>query len=198
MLESTLGVQATLPPQVTGAAPIDFSALRLSQNFGEQVAVKNRLITVPVRKPLKHDFSRVHPEWHLETAVLELKEERETYVVDRSLWGAIPGELVPKVLIPYVNRQKVLALWPIRLPGPDGRLDSWNLSAMEAATIAKSTWVRVVANQSLGAYEVLEARGEMPEPEWPEESFEAILNLAFKGRYIQSLDHPVLRNLRGE
>jgi hypothetical protein len=130
--------------------------------------------------------------------VLELKEERETYVVDRGLWEAIPGELVAKVLFPYVNRQNVVALWPIRLPGSDGRLDSWNLSAMEAATLAKALWVRLVPNHSLGAYDVLEAKGVVSEPEWPSESFETILQIAFKGKFIQDLEHPVLRKLRGE
>jgi hypothetical protein len=51
---------------------------------------------------------------------------------------------------------------------------------------------------SLGAYEVFQATGELPNPEWPEMSFTRILEIAFKGRYITDLDHPALRRLRGE
>jgi hypothetical protein len=51
---------------------------------------------------------------------------------------------------------------------------------------------------SLGAYEVFEATGELPEPQWPELPFSQILQIAFKDKYIDSLDHPVLRKLRGE
>ena len=89
--------------------------------------------------------------------ILELKEDRETYLVDRNLWGELPGELIPKVLFTVINRQGVLTLWPIRLPGEDGRHDEWNRSALEAAEMAQKEWIRVAANMSLGAYEVYRA-----------------------------------------
>ncbi len=130
--------------------------------------------------------------------ILELKEEGETYLVDQNLWGELPGELIPKVLYMVINRQGVLTLWPIRLPGEDGRHDAWNRSALEAAEMAQKQWVRVAANMSLGAYEVYPATADIPEPEWPDTTFQEILRVAFKDRFIRSLDHPVVRRLRGE
>jgi hypothetical protein len=61
------------------ATLFDPASLRLSQNFHESLGVKKALITVPVRKPAKQDFIRVHPDpdYRLETAVFNLKEERE-------------------------------------------------------------------------------------------------------------------------
>ena len=164
------------------------------------VGVKKALITVPVRKPNRQDFVRVYAgeEWRLQTAVIELKEERETYLVDRSLWSEFPGEIVPKILFVTINRQGVVFLWPVRLPGEDGRIDEWNRSALEAAHMAEKGWVRVAANSSLGAYEVYEAAGHIQEPEWPEVRFEELLRIAFKDRFIRDPDHPVLRRLRGE
>ena len=97
-----------------------------------------------------------------------------------------------------MNRQGVLSIWPIRLPGEDGRLDQWNTSALEAAEMAKQAWVRIVANMNLGAYEVYEATGDIPEPDWPDMSFHQILKIAFKGLYITEIEHPVIRRLRGE
>jgi len=178
----------------------DPSRLRLSQNFAETVGVKKALLTVPVRKPGRQDFIRVHPgvDYRLETAVLELKDDRETYLVEPSLWHELPGEIVPKALFTTINRQGVLTLWPVRLPGEDGRHDEWNRSALEAAHMAQSRWLRVAANMSLGAYEVYEAAGDLPEPGWPEASFQEILKIAFKARFITDLDHPVIRRLRGE
>lgn len=177
----------------------DPSSLRLAQNFSETVGVKKALTTVPVRKPTRQEFVRVHPEkeFRLETAVLELKEERETYLVDPKLWSELPGELTPKVLFTTINRQGVLTLWPVRMPGEDGRLDFWNQSALEAAEMAQSGWVRVAANMSLGAYDVFQATGEIPDPDWPDASLQEILEIAFKGRYIESEDHPVIRQLMG-
>ena len=65
--------------------------------------------------------------------MLELKEERETYLVDRGLWQELPGEIVPKVLFTTINRQGVLTLWPVRMPDQDGRQNAWSQSALEAA-----------------------------------------------------------------
>jgi hypothetical protein len=134
----------------------------------------------------------------IQTAVLELKDDRETYLLHRSLWYELPGEIVPKVLFTTINRQGVLSLWPVRLPGNDGRHDQWNRSALEAASIAKTRWVRMSANMSLGGYDVCEASGNLSEPEWPDLTIDEIIKIAFKNRYITSLDHPVLRHLRGE
>jgi hypothetical protein len=178
----------------------DPSRLRLSQNFSESVGVKKALLTVPVRKPGRQDFVRTHPDssFRLETAVIELKEDRETYLIDPELWHELPGEIVPKVLFTTMNRQGVLSLWPIRLPREDGRHDEWNRSALEAADLAQSKWLRVAANMSLGAYEVYEAVSKLPEPEWPEVTFPEILKIAFRERFITDLSHPVVRRLRGE
>ena len=180
--------------------PFDLDKLRLSQDFAATLGVKKALLTVPVRKPGRQDFFRVHPDvdWRLETVILELKEERETYLVDQSLWGQLPGELIPKVLYTAMNRQGVLMLWPIRLPGEDGRHDEWNRSALEAAEMAQKEWIRMVANMSLGAYEVYRAVADIPDPEWPDTTFQEVLRIAFKDRFIRSIDHPVLRRLRGE
>ncbi len=178
----------------------DPSRLRLSQDFASQISLKKVLTTVPVRKPHRQAFIRVHPDaaYRLETALLEVKEANETYLVDPSLWGELAGEITPKVLFTVITQQKVLSLWPVRLPGIDGRLDDWNRSALEAAERARSVWLKLVSNRSLGAYEIYEAAGNLSEPEWPELSFQELLEIAFKDHFIRSIDHPELRRLRGE
>jgi hypothetical protein len=178
----------------------DPERFRLSQDFGAELGVKKRLVSVPVRKPDRQVFIRTHPDegYRLPTPVIELKEDRETYLVDRTLWGDLAGEVTPKMIFTATTRQGVLFLWPSRLPSEDGRLDEWNRSALEAARIAMVRWVRVVANLSLGAYEVLEATGLFPEPEWPDTPFEELLRIAFKDHFIDRLDHPAIRRLRGQ
>ena len=104
----------------------------------------------------------------------------------------------PAEALDLMNRQGVLALWPVRMPGEDGRLDEWNSSALQAAEMARERWIRLVANMSLGANEVYEATGDLPDPDWPELSFAEILKVAFKEYYITAFDHPVIRRLRGE
>ena len=180
--------------------PFDPSNLRLSQNFAESIGVKKLVTTIPVRKPGKQDFVRVHsdPDFRMETAILELKEERESYLVASNLRAELEGEFTPKILFTAINRQKVLFLWSIRLPAEDGRHDQWNASALEAASMAQKDWIRISSNMDLGAYDIFQSKGVLAEPEWPDIDFTKILEIAFKDRYIDDIDHPVLRRLRGE
>jgi hypothetical protein len=181
--------------------PFDPASLRLSHDFAA-LGVKKALLTVPVRKPDKSWWVRVHPgdDYALQTAVIELKEERETYLVAPALWPQLAAEATfsPRALFTTINRQGVLFLWPIRLPGSDGKVDAWSQSALEAAQKARKGWVRVAANMALGAYEVWEASGDLGEPDWPDKPFRELLATGFKGKLIDSVDHPVLRKLRGE
>jgi hypothetical protein len=98
-----------------------------------------------------------------------------------------------------INRAGVVFLWPVRLPDTDGRQLAWHQSAAEAAEMAVKSWVRIKANMSLGAYDVFEASSTIPEPTWPKDlTFEQMLRIAFKGRLVDNLNHPVLKRLRGE
>jgi hypothetical protein len=129
--------------------------------------------------------------------LLEFKEDRESYLIAPTLWGHISHEIKQVQLFTALNRQDVLFLWPINLPGIDGRSNAWNESAMRAAAEARISWVRMKSNLSLGAYDVFVATGQLAEPIWPELSFRQILEIAFRDRMIASLDHPALQRLNG-
>src|SRR5207245_1927099 len=95
----------------------DPARLRLPQDFGAELGVKKALLTIPVRKPDAQSFFRVHPEeqYSLETAVIELKDDRETYIIEPDLIGDLAGELKPKKFFTVVTRQGVLFLWGVPL-----------------------------------------------------------------------------------
>jgi hypothetical protein len=102
--------------------PFDPASLRLDQNFAETVGVKKLLTTVPVRKANRQDFVRVHPDpaYRLTpAAIIELKEDREVYLVTPQMAMELPGEFKPAALFTSTNRQGVVFLWPVKLPGPD-------------------------------------------------------------------------------
>jgi hypothetical protein len=190
-------------PQPAGPDPFDPASLRLPQHFTATLGVKKALLSVPVRKPDRSWFVRVHPaeDYRLQTAVIELKEDRgETYLIAPALWSELATEATfsPRALFTAINRQGVVFVWPIRLPGSDGKVDAWSRTALESAQLATQNWTRVVANMALGGYEAFQATGQIPEPEWPELPFRELLRVAFKDYYISSLDHPVLKRLRGE
>jgi hypothetical protein len=178
----------------------DLTKLRLSQDFLDMAGAKKVLTTVPVRKPKRQDFIRVHPDpaFREPFAAIELKEDDEHYLVTPEIGAALPTEIVTQMFYTAINRQKVIFLWPVRLPAADGRVNEWHRSAQDAAEHAMQGWVRVVANRSLGAYEIIRAPAKLPDPEWPAYSFNDLLRIAFRDRVISSFDHPVLKRLRGE
>jgi hypothetical protein len=190
-----------LTPPLAPADPFDPARLRLTQDF-TSAGVKKAILTVPVRKPAKEWFVRTHPnpDYSIDTYVLDLKEDRELYLVERDLWSALSAESTfgPRQLVTTISRQGTLFVWPFRLPGPDGKLDDWNRTALEAAQRARAKWLRIASNISAGHYDVFEATADIHAPDWPELSFQQILKLAFKDHFINSLDHPVLKRLRGE
>jgi hypothetical protein len=179
--------------------PFDLSKLRLDQSFVESAGVRKLLTTIPVRKPNPQDFIRVHPapEYRAALAIIELKDDREIYLVPPAIAIDLPGEYAMTTIYTAINRQGVTFLWPVRLPAPDGRINEWNRSAAEAAELAMRRWVRVKANHSLGAYEMFEAASTIPDPEWPELPFQELLRIGFRDRLIDRLDHAVVKRLRG-
>jgi len=194
-------IESTASTEPTGSFP-SLSELRLSQSFVEQAGVKKLLTTVPVRKPHKQDYFRVHPDaaFRDQFAFIELKnDDREHYVVMPGIAAAVSTETVNKTLYTAINRQGVIFLWPVPLPTPDDRrVNDWHRTAREGAARSVDRWIRLVPNMALGANEIFEAPSGTPDPVWPEHSFEELLAIGFRDRIIQSLDHPVLKRLRGE
>tara|TARA_B100001964_G_C14185236_1_gene578302 strand:- start:139 stop:762 length:624 start_codon:yes stop_codon:yes gene_type:complete len=184
----------------TNSSIIDIKKMRKSQDFLE-VGVKKLTTNIPVRKPNKQEFLRVNADenFRLDYYILELKEEGESYLIEPSLVNELSVEIVRKRLLIAINRQGVLFVWPIKLHDSVGKIDEWNRSALEASQIAEKKWIRLVSNRSLGSYEIYVAQGDIPEPEFPSDlNFEGILNIAFKDRYITSMDDEVVKRLKGK
>lgn len=181
--------------------PFDPAALRLGADYAEGLGVRKVITLVPNRKPNKSEWFQVRPgdAWRLQTAVLELERgiERSTYLVAPSLWAELSGEISPALLLTCINRANDLFLWRIKLPGPDGRSNTWTESALEIAQAAAGTWCRMKSDTTNGIYSHWVSTEPLSDPKWPDLTFNEIIKLAFRGRMIDSLDHPILRELRG-
>src|SRR5262249_7634198 len=142
------------------------------------------------------------PAYRLETKVIGLSDMGggEVYQVAKELWDELEGEptFVPKVFFTAITKQGKLFVWPVDLPKGDGRENSWNRSARDAATFTMAKWARVISDSTMGGYQLQEPPIVYPDPEWPDMTFDQILNLAFKNQRIADRDHIVLKNLRGE
>ena len=129
--------------------------------------------------------------------ILELKDEREEYIVAQNMVSELADEIVTKTLFLAINRRGVVFFWPVRLPSPDGKDLDWWRSAREAAAMAVDNWVRVRANMSLGAYDIFKAESIEAEPKWPEFGIWDLIKIAFKNNLIDRPDHPTIDRLRG-
>ena len=179
--------------------PFDLAKLRVSQDFLETTNVKKLLTTVPIRKPARAGFRAGAPvaEIPRTPGVRRAKDDREIYIVNLAAVPELQTECFIATLFTAINRTGVLFMWPVRVPAADGRTNDWHVSAATAAQHAMTRWIRIKANMSLRAYEIFEAESAIPDPVWPELSFEAIYRIAFKDRLITSPDHPVIKRLRG-
>jgi hypothetical protein len=189
----------TAPPAEKAPDPFDPANLRLSQDFIESAGVRKLLTSVPIRKPHRQDFIRVHPakEYRDTFGMLPIGDGKDFYLVHPSMAGELVGEFYTWQVYTCLNRQGTLFLWPVRLPGPDGKINEWWRTAHEATEHAMKKWTRISANQNLGAYEVRLAESAIAEPEWPEHTFAELLRIAFRDRMINAPDHEVIRQLRG-
>jgi hypothetical protein len=175
--------------------------LKLSQNFVDKIQVKKKLRTVRIKRPNKQWWIRVRPgaEWRINLALIELRDSGEDtiYGVLDDLYPEVAEEAALKTLFLGITRQGTLFLWPIKLPDSEGKIDSWNESAMALAKTAMEKWIRVLSNREGGFYVAMEPENDLPDPKWPEEGFEEIIAIAFKNNLIDDYDHPVLKQLRG-
>ena len=125
--------------------PFDPAALRLNPGGTASVGVKKLLTTIPVRKPSKQVFVRAHPseDYRLTTAVIDLKEEGEVYLVAPSLVEALADEVTLVTIYTAVDRQGNAFLWAVKLPKDDARANAWHLSALRISTTAWCTRGRI-------------------------------------------------------
>ncbi len=178
----------------------DLKSLRLPANYGATLGVKKLLTNVLVGKPKKPQFFRTHAsdDMTFPAMILENKESRESYVVVPEVAQEVSELVRPVMLHATIDRQNNVSLIPVPLPGEDGTRNPWHESLAQAVEHAKLKWIRITANMHAGGYDVYEAEGELPEPEWPAHDIEALVQVAFRGKIITSLDHPVAQSLLGK
>ena len=187
------------PNQLTTSASTDLKSLRLSHNYGATLGVKKLLTNVLVGRLKRPNFFRTHmsDDMTFPAMVLENKEACESYVVVPEVAQGISELVRPVMLHAAIDRQNNISLIPVPLPGEAGTRNPWHESLAQAIEHAKLKWIRVAANMHAGGYDVYEAEGDLPEPEWPDHDIDALIQVAFRGKIITKLDHPIVQSLLG-
>lgn len=178
--------------------PWSTDALHLKPDFAEDIGVARVLVMVPVRKPKKQEWVRVHPDPQMQAEVLILEDEinKEPFYLHPGLKEALGTECKPMSLHLAITRQHALFLWPCQIQNPEERPNHWHTTRRDAVERAKVKWTQVRANQAQGYYDILESNVEA-EPKWPDLTFKEIFKLAFERNIIDSTDHAVVRQILG-
>jgi hypothetical protein len=173
----------------------DLSALEVTPM--NQIAAREIVSSIPVRKPKNNEFVRVSPDNSLTTIVFEDKNEGETYFVAPEIRPLMIAGAATKMLVLAVNQTGAPFIWPVPIDDEFSRKNSWNESARAAYHQAKTQWVKVVGDRGAGHYRIYIAEGELPPPRWPDKPFAELLAIAFNNRKIDREDHPIIKAMRG-
>jgi len=164
-------------------------------------AMQEVLTHVPLERPKRQEFFRAHPDpaWSLTTSIVFDEENfgRDAYLVLPDMRAALLGDARPALLAPVITRQGVFKFWPLKVPLDESRPNPWFESSRDALERSKASWVCIKPDLALGAYRVLQAVGDIPNPVWPDRQPNELLEIAFRGRIIDSEDHPLVRRIRG-
>src|SRR6516225_8341757 len=119
----------------------NLEALRLSPDEGVQIGTEEVLVNVPVRRPHKVEFVRVHmdPAMSLASSIF-IDHEREPWFVVPAMRDILLEGVKPVLLLTTVNQRGLPFLWPIALGDGTGRKNAWHDTAREAANRAKREW----------------------------------------------------------
>ena len=186
--------------QKNGKGHLDFSKFKIPSTGSDLPVAQKVLLHVPVRKPSKQQFVRVcrKESGQFECAILKLEDDDRPYLVLPEIAHMIISDIKKVTLKLTMDRQGNVLLWPIPTRPVEGNDNIWNETQRDAAKLAEKKWIRLTSNRDLGCYEATEAKGEYPEPVWPELSMDEILKIAFGSAHVlMDYEHPALQKLWG-
>jgi len=167
------------------------------------------IIQIKVDKPKKIHFFRAMPppeeRGYLQVYMVNGAElsnvPKNWYVVTTHLVKALGeyGKPIRKfALVPTIDRDGNIRVWPHSLT-TTGQGESWFNSRQLVIATAIKKWVSFQANNIESNYKITEARDQSLEPKWPLDlKYEDLIHKAVGDHYVTSLNHPVIRSLRGD
>ena len=183
----------------------NLDAFKVGQDFNEFQAVIDYSV-IPLRKPGKQQWFRVHPELKLDN-VCFLEVEQDEGAPESFM---LTGDVAPSLInLPGISKRSLRLcvsrpnsspfVWAIKMPkGTGAKHDDWGISAMKLAHIAEGEWIRMSSDMQLGSYKHHTATAQWAEPVWPSLSISEVLRRSIGERHIiASVDHPVVRQLQG-
>jgi hypothetical protein len=157
-----------------------------------------RLGSIEVRKPKKQEWFRSHPIMFAEISVIRRESTGDFYAVDPELARELWAETREAYIAAAISHEGALFLWPIIKPKADGSGIQLFESDLADLSLSRECWIRRQWLFGSKSYKVDQASTDRS-PEWPENtSISDWVKRAFRGRFIDNLDHQLVRQLRGD
>lgn len=183
-----------------GGGEHDFDDFRESQNYADG-DLPETLTAIIVGKPPKKEYVRftADPKYILRGAHT-LDDGDDKHLVHRTLCAHeyLRDDLVRADLFLGITEEGRVFFGSVPTPGEDGTRYAAHESLYQAVRLAQAGWRRIRWSMTLKQYVALPACGQIPEPKWPTMPLTELLKIAFRGRMITTLDHPVVRKLQGK
>jgi hypothetical protein len=194
------GEASTVPPGEVIYNPLKLSSLRTKS--GVLKGVWSDPSRVPIyTRPEVNTWVRVRPGDEY-TDVIDLlvatnasnsNDRNPLYVVTDNARPELERFLKPhRVVVGITYHDKVQFLW-VRAISTGS--NSWTESVMLAMDEALTDWISLETDHALGEYKRHHGPRDWEDPEWSDQTLEDVVNLAFRDRIIDSLEHPVAKRL---
>ncbi len=190
--------------------PVGFSLDRFKSKHAAAAANVETLLTALPHHPISQakDFVRLNPDeenyWSPELCFVNVPikgAKKDTlHLIDEDLaMTHLPsGKILRFRLALAAKPWDVFFLCHVPTRNED---NSWNMSNLQACQQAKDTWAQATSRKEEGvdSYKIDFARDAdaFPEPKWPKQSLNELIEATFAGRIIDDESHPGLLRLIG-
>ncbi len=178
----------------------DIKEFLVNPGDDQEIVIEKKIITVQAKKPNSQQFIRAHPTMEQMVDVIKWKDDKdELYLLHPKITPYLLEQRQRVMLYLCIHRSGSPFLFPVPQPDKNGKSYSWHRSAAEAILKARKQWVRLQPDNSSGGYVLYEAKGKIPDPEWPTDmSMVDYISIAFKDKMIADLEHPIIKALEGQ
>jgi len=146
------------------------------------------VLQVKFGRPRAQEWVRCHPE---PERMKYFNAVRDLFIVNPRVLSLVGTQARLYRVRQAITTDNELYLWPAPV---EGRLES-DITHLNAQQAALSQWIRIEWDGK--AFVAVEPQGDMGEPEWPELTFQQVLEMGLAGHLINNADHVLIRRLQG-
>jgi hypothetical protein len=192
-----------VPSDSPSASDAEFDLSRYAYTPTGGAGVRREQLTIPQGRP-RDTFFRIdpRPEMMMSVAIYEHRAEGrlspDTYILDPAVADQLGRRAKPALIRVCYCRPSILRLGAVKVPLAErGRPNTFTETAWEACAVLERQWGRIDMNESGTGYDVILSETPWPDPEWRDDSLASLVAKAFKGAFVDSMEHDIIKALRG-